>query len=845
VNRRPAARRGAALGGALLIVGLAALIAAPAAAADPVQQHHLAGVAISTGLIPSCKSAPPPQLPGTGASGWFESTPSPLPPPGQAFGPDADTTEFDQYGYAGLSFSDYDLGCSIDDLDPQTAMANTAISVDTTFGNWLLGAAKVVVSADGDVHTWASGSSWQTGLYPIVTDGTRAVHDGLFDPFADAMLLIVVIGVAWRNRGGDLVGMARMILWALVVLTLTAFVTASPTWIPQQVSSLMSYSLSAMDAGFVGPGGQASAAEAHQSLLTQDILFPGWERGEFGSATSATAQQYGGEVLENEALSWSQAAGSPSEISQASQTEESNWETVASQVESSDAEAYSYLQGKAGGRAAAGLITLIAALIVCAFDLLASSVVIIAILAVMVAVILLPGFAVFGLHESMRGLIAGLVSRVGGMLLTGLLYAAAGGIDIRATAALLGSPAIPMPIALLMLLLLPLTLILLMRMARGKPPVPRILVGAASYALLRRTMHGRRSGGGGGGDRGPRTRPPIGPMDDPDSGWNWRLDRDGPFGPPRPALGGGGGGGGGGPRPGGTPPPGAGWSWKVTRTWKTRTGTQDPGGAVGGLGPILPQPVGGGPRPALPAGAAAPIPASPAPRPGQVPGIRQAGQAGHLAGALPAAGSAGLPNQAAPAAQRQPPGGELRAPRPQRGLPAPGRDGRPGSAGGAASPRPALQPAPGGKRPNPPPASAIAAGGSAAGRPGRRWQQRRPAPVAPSRQQPARITMPPPPPGTSPPGTPPPATRPARSPQHGPARLAQPQPGPAPLPRQSGGRTPGGLPRHREVTTYRPGELRAGGSGTRYRGAPVVSNTTDPHVPDPPPRRQPRPGRDR
>ena len=67
--------------------------------------------AINLPFFGSCKSQPVPEAPGTGVAGYLEVKPSPLPATAQAFGPTATSTEFVQYGYAGLHWAMYDMGC--------------------------------------------------------------------------------------------------------------------------------------------------------------------------------------------------------------------------------------------------------------------------------------------------------------------------------------------------------------------------------------------------------------------------------------------------------------------------------------------------------------------------------------------------------------------------------------------------------------------------------------------------------------------------------------------------------------------------------------------------------------
>ncbi len=113
----------------IAVTGVAvALSTAPAATA--------ATVTPAASLLGTCKPAPLPQLPGSGVPGEITGPPITLPPPGSPFGPRSRTSEYNQYGFADLSWHTYDLGCfhvfGIPDME-------------TWVGNGLLWAAKVVV----------------------------------------------------------------------------------------------------------------------------------------------------------------------------------------------------------------------------------------------------------------------------------------------------------------------------------------------------------------------------------------------------------------------------------------------------------------------------------------------------------------------------------------------------------------------------------------------------------------------------------------------------------------------------------------------------------------------------
>lgn len=567
-------------------------------------------------LFGNCKNQPTAQAPGQGVSGWAQIKPAAPPAPAAAFGTRPASTEYIQYGYAGLFWSTYDQGC---------VPTNFATMLDTALGDYLMGAAKVTVAVDNTVHTWASDPSWMNNLTPLVTGASGTLYKALFVTWAAVALIIVAISVFLRAHHADMPSAVTLAAWAVLVIALVSGVVAAPAWAGQQVSGLMSTTLNALDAGFVGPGGQAHAAQAHDSLTVSTVLYPNWLRGEFGDPNAPIARQYGAQLFQAQALTWAQAAASPQQVAATDKADKSSWGTIASKVQSADPQVYSAIQGNANGRIGAGLLALLTAIIVCGFDLIASLVVIAALLAVLAGVILLPGIGVAGMHHGMRHLITGTGSKIFGMLVNGVLWAAAAGIDQVATRALLTQTVLPQALALLLLAVLPVALWMLLRKLRGRPAIPKLARRAAmlglGYAAMRRGA--RRGAEDALAEPGP-DEPPDMYWRDP---WTWRADTRPPgpppvvlppAPPPAPPVGGG---------PGGTlPPPGGPGAGPRPLPPSPRPALPPgPGGNGSGPGPDGngpgPQPGGNGtgPEPG-PAGGGAAVPPSPPPPPDpQVP----------------------------------------------------------------------------------------------------------------------------------------------------------------------------------------------------------------------------------
>ena len=455
-------RAAARVAAAFMITGTIMLVAAGPSAS-----------AISLPFVGNCKSPPAPQLPGQGVSAWISGSPSPLPAAGTAFGPHPTSTEYEQYGYAGLSWNWYDLGCVSGPVDvgPQ---------LDTMIGNMFMAAAKVYVALDNQVHNWAASPAWISDLNPLVISASRVMHDDLFGIWAGLALLILAAFIIGRVHRGNVADAVTKVGWALLVLALVGGVFNFPTLAGEATSGLMSQTLNAMSAGFTGPAGEADAAKAHDSLVVTAVLYDQWVYGELGPAYTQTAQTYGPQLFQAQALTWQQAAASPEQVAKAENSAQAEWAKVAAEVQKADPSAYQNLKGTGQSRFGAGLLAAMLAFVVCTFDLYASLVVIMALLSVLMAVIIFPGLAVVGLHHDARNWVTDLLSRVLGLLVAGVLYAAAAGIDSRATVLLLTTHVVPLQMAILLLAILPIVLWVLLRRIRNRSLIPRpVMYGAA------------------------------------------------------------------------------------------------------------------------------------------------------------------------------------------------------------------------------------------------------------------------------------------------------------------------------------------------------------------------------
>ena len=72
-------------------------------------------------------------MPGQGLAAFFQKTPDPLLPQEDPFAAGAQTSIYEQYGFAGLRWHTYDLGCG-----PDAAASNPDAIIGTAISNWML-----------------------------------------------------------------------------------------------------------------------------------------------------------------------------------------------------------------------------------------------------------------------------------------------------------------------------------------------------------------------------------------------------------------------------------------------------------------------------------------------------------------------------------------------------------------------------------------------------------------------------------------------------------------------------------------------------------------------------------
>lgn len=168
-----------------------------------------------------CKAPPDPDFPGTGISGWIDPGPVTAPPPRKI--ENSAGYIYEQYGFAGLRWDTYDLGCG-------GVLRDTEAASDTAMANFIFMWSKAWTALTIKLHDYAVGDAIPDATRPVLENATRAVRNAIFTPWAVVSLLIVACGVIVQARKKNAAEAVTRVGWSLFVVTLVSIVGGYPAF---------------------------------------------------------------------------------------------------------------------------------------------------------------------------------------------------------------------------------------------------------------------------------------------------------------------------------------------------------------------------------------------------------------------------------------------------------------------------------------------------------------------------------------------------------------------------------------------------------------------------------------
>lgn len=315
--------------------------------------------------VPDCKEAPAAQVAGQGLTGLLDPAPDPLPAEADPF--EGRTSIYDQYGYAGLRWTTYDLGCGGSVRDPGAA-------ADTMMGNAFLGTAVSLIAATNGIHNQvANPESYMAPLDGVVDRVTREIHDSIWSPWGAVALAVVVALLLVYSMRGQLSTAASAAAWAVLVLAVLAGVTQYPSRASTFFDEVVTSTIGEVQASTAGVATESDSARAQGALTVDAVLYEAWLRGQVGSSDSPAAERWGPRLFKASTISWHEArvATTAEERRDLLEDKAAAWEETAEEIKEEDPATYQTLQGKAGGRTGTGFMALVGALFTSGFRLIA------------------------------------------------------------------------------------------------------------------------------------------------------------------------------------------------------------------------------------------------------------------------------------------------------------------------------------------------------------------------------------------------------------------------------------------------------------------------------------------
>lgn len=393
--------------------------------------------------FPDCKEAPTPEVPGRGITGFFTGEPEPIPPPGKAFGSDANTTIYEQYGYAGLRWHTYDLGCGPDAMRHPDAVIGTAI------GNWLVQMPIALTALTGSVTEAAFTPNFLSGLDGAVERVSTGLHTNLFASWIPFVIASIGIMVIFKARKASLATSAAAVGWALIVVLLATALVRWPLEAGRAADATVTQTLGSVVSKIDGNGSDVDPGTAVASNVTESIFYRAWLAGTFGSPDSEVAKKYGFSLFNAQALSWHEAQileQDPDRGRDIIEQKQQTWKVLAERVQDEDPEAYEHLTGaRSETRIGYAVLSTVAAFLALPFLLMSALLLIGCFLIVRLSVMLFPAFATLGAFPAARGLVTGLGRTVGAALVNALIFGIGAGVTVAVLGMLFhpggGSPA--------------------------------------------------------------------------------------------------------------------------------------------------------------------------------------------------------------------------------------------------------------------------------------------------------------------------------------------------------------------------------------------------------------------
>lgn len=300
-----------------------------------------------------CKDAPVPTGPSSGAAGTL----NPGIAEGQPFGQPLDGLDpYGTYGYGGLQWSTYDLGCGGSIRDP-------AAMVDTMFGNAFLGVAKSLFAAEQGLHELAADFDVTETVGAAARDSADPIREAIFSPWAGAALVVAASVMLVASHRGDIGEVMTRAAAILAAITIVALSFGSGAQLSVDLSGSLRTALNQTTqqvAQTAFPSGDLTGEESSDygmsNVVYRELLWKAWKDGQVGVTGS---EDRAWQLFEQQAFNRNEyqrvTDGSEGGQEQLVEQKGDRWKEIADEAPPME---YQSIQGRGDSRTSAGIFAL-------------------------------------------------------------------------------------------------------------------------------------------------------------------------------------------------------------------------------------------------------------------------------------------------------------------------------------------------------------------------------------------------------------------------------------------------------------------------------------------------------
>ena len=279
-------------------------------------------------------------------------------------------------------------------------------------------------------------------LDDVVTAVSARIKDAIWSPWGGAALLGVVVLLLWYSSAGRLSSVTKAAAWAVFVLAVMSGVAQYPARVSAFFDQTVTGSIGQVNAATAGLSSvpkTSDPARAQGGLLVDRLLYDSWLRGEFGSPDSAAAKRWGPSLFKASAYTWAEAeqAQDPGKAKQLAEDKATAWKSIAADIQDKDPNAYLSLQGKAGGRAGVGLMTVFGVAFTSIFRIVADLFMFAGLVMLRFLVMFFPAVAVLGVMAPMSAIVHRVANMAGASVVNVIAFAAGAAVHTTVVSALL------------------------------------------------------------------------------------------------------------------------------------------------------------------------------------------------------------------------------------------------------------------------------------------------------------------------------------------------------------------------------------------------------------------------